>query len=183
MKLRRHTHGFTLVELLVVIAIIGVLVALLLPAVQAAREAARRTQCANRLKQIGLAVLNFENSRTRLPAGSLSRGGIGGPYHSTWSVDILPYLEKQSLYNLWNPEIAFSKGPNRILREAVVDSYLCPSDIQEELLIKPESGPGNKQLWAIGSYRANSGRSLGSNGDQYWDNAMLNNISTDDVPS
>src|SRR5688572_29808677 len=89
---RRRLVGFTLVELLVVIAIIGILVALLLPAIQAAREAARRTKCQNNLKNIALAVLNYESSNDELPPGSLnavgaSQSGLG------WPVLILPYLE------------------------------------------------------------------------------------------
>src|SRR5436309_7188128 len=93
--------GFTLVELLVVIAIIGVLVALLLPAVQAAREAARRTQCSNNLKQLGLAAHNFNDSFSRLPPGGGAQGGGSGLSASTdygcWLVYLLPYVEQQNL--------------------------------------------------------------------------------------
>lgn len=164
-------RAFTLVELLVVIAIIGVLVALLLPAVQAAREAARRTQCANNLKQIGLGVLNYEGTRNVLPAGSTSENNaIGGPYWSTWSVDILPFMEQQAVYEIWNQDFAFTALENQPLRETFLASYLCPSDIEKESLNIPESGPGSGQQWAPGSYRAMSGHSLGMNGDHYWDN-------------
>ncbi|NOZ39977.1 MAG: DUF1559 domain-containing protein [Planctomycetes bacterium] len=165
--------GFTLVELLVVIAIIGVLVALLLPAVQAAREAARRSQCMNNLRQMGLAVLNYEQSRQSLPAGSTTfRSGISGPYFSTWSVDILPYMEQQNTYDQWVPEDAISGLTNQALRETFVDVYLCPSDMELDVLATPESGPGStrRKLWGPGSYRAMSGHSLGVNGDHYWDN-------------
>jgi prepilin-type N-terminal cleavage/methylation domain-containing protein len=163
--------GFTLVELLVVIAIIGILVALLLPAVQAAREAARRSQCANNLKQIALAVLNYESAAKYLPAGSTSRQvDIGGPYYSTWTVDILPYLEEQTVYDLWIPEVPLSLVQNQPLRETILPVYLCPSDIELSTLQRPESGPGTGRLWAPGSYRANSGHSLGQDGDHYWDN-------------
>ncbi|MCS7303547.1 MAG: DUF1559 domain-containing protein [Thermoguttaceae bacterium] len=89
-------HGFTLVELLVVIAIIGILIALLLPAVQAAREAARRAQCSNNLKQIGLALLNYENHIRMLPPGGLTTA-VGGYGHSWW-VRILPYIEQTAIY-------------------------------------------------------------------------------------
>src|SRR6188472_4634039 len=92
-------RAFTLVELLVVIAIIGVLVALLLPAVQAARESARRMQCSNKLKQIGLALQNYESSSKSLPIGSLwARGPTINPgWGMSWWVRIMPYLELNSL--------------------------------------------------------------------------------------
>src|SRR5690349_2864136 len=95
--------GFTLVELLVVIAIIGILVAMLLPAIQAAREAARRSQCANNLKQIGIAILNFESTKKRLFFFKQKTAyEITGPYRTTWSIDILPYLEESGLYDIWH---------------------------------------------------------------------------------
>src|SRR5262245_20109220 len=97
----RLTAGFTLVELLVVLAIIGVLVALLLPAVQAAREAARRTQCSNNLKQFGLAAHTFNDTYGRLPPGGGAQGGGSGLSSSTdfgsWLVYLLPYVEQTNL--------------------------------------------------------------------------------------
>ena len=92
-----RTRGFTLVELLVVIAIIGILVGLLLPAVQAAREAARRMQCTNNMKQLGLAAHNFESAMRKLPYGK-HRWSKAGPL-----VQMLPYLEQSSLYSQFNP--------------------------------------------------------------------------------
>ena len=101
----RVRAAFTLVELLVVIAIIGILVALLLPAVQAAREAGRRAACQNNLKQLGLSVHNFESARKKLPTGSESRPYSAAPAHPynfyRWSVlaHLTPYLEQSNAYN------------------------------------------------------------------------------------
>jgi len=92
----RRAGGFTLVELLVVIAIIGILIALLLPAVQAAREAARRSQCTNNLKQLGLAIHNYAAAKGALPAGA--RTSPGGYYGHSWSIAILPYAEEGNIY-------------------------------------------------------------------------------------
>src|SRR5688500_12419399 len=92
--------GFTLVELLVVIAIIGILIALLLPAVQAAREAARRYQCTNNLKQIGLAMHNYHDINGKFPPSRIARGD-----YITWAVLILPYMEQQAMYELWNGQV------------------------------------------------------------------------------
>lgn len=112
-------RGFTLVELLVVIAIIGILVALLLPAIQAAREAARRSQCTNNMKQLGLGVLNYESGRKKLPPPGQcdSTGGASTTYmiHST-ATYILPYIEQNAVYDMFDfksdPFVAYSATPN-----------------------------------------------------------------------
>jgi prepilin-type N-terminal cleavage/methylation domain-containing protein/prepilin-type processing-associated H-X9-DG protein len=126
----RPLHGFTLVELLVVIAIIGILVALLLPAIQAAREAARRTQCGNNLKQIGLAILNMEASLKVFPSGGVAPwpeisdyAADGKPFGPgkqglSWAFQILPYLEERALHGLTTTEQ---------LRSSPVALYFCPS--------------------------------------------------------
>src|SRR6478672_125855 len=97
-------NGFTLVELLVVISIIGVLVGLLMPAVQSAREAARRSQCQNNLKQLGLALLNHESQQKRFPAGTVrpkvDDGDPTGMASFGWSSHLLPYLEQKPVYKL-----------------------------------------------------------------------------------
>jgi prepilin-type N-terminal cleavage/methylation domain-containing protein len=138
---RKRLGGFTLVELLVVIAIIGVLVALLLPAVQAAREAARRMQCQNNFKQAGLALHNFHDARRVFPAGVNMNGGgacsrksnfvAGAPleFGFSWSTHILPYLEHGTLYE----QIDFSQqyfygGTNFPLMANNIQTYLCPTD-------------------------------------------------------
>src|SRR5437667_3271592 len=95
-------RGFTLVELLVVVAIIGVLVALLLPAVQSAREAARRSQCISQLKQVGVAMHNYENTYMRLPVGAY------GCCWGTWQVSILPYIEQGPMFDLSHIEHKFA---------------------------------------------------------------------------
>src|SRR5262245_28766217 len=106
-KCRTRESGFTLVELLVVIAIIGVLVALLLPAVQAAREAARRTQCTNNVKQIGLAFHNHADINGHLPTGGWGWGwvgdadlGTGKNQTGSWPFNILPYIEQKTIYDM-----------------------------------------------------------------------------------
>jgi prepilin-type N-terminal cleavage/methylation domain-containing protein/prepilin-type processing-associated H-X9-DG protein len=130
--------AFTLVELLVVITIIGILIALLLPAVQAAREAARRAQCTNNLKQISLAMLGYENTYKVLPAGMIYRlqgGCIGGTdcRGTGWSVVILPYMELDSIERLYSPCYATSNGwiswdDDAVHRKIPVPAYVCPSE-------------------------------------------------------
>ncbi len=128
----RHRAGFTLVELLVVISLIGVLLALLLPGVQAAREAARRAQCVNNLKQIGTAILAYEGARSVLPPGYVARwdprvGEETGPGWG-WPAMVLPQLEQQPLFD----HIDFSRGIDHdvhaTVRSTILGGFLCPSD-------------------------------------------------------
>lgn len=119
--------GFTLVELLVVVAIIGILVALLLPAVQAAREAARRSECQNNLKNIGLACLNYESSRRGLPPAS-SNTPVERDNSLGWQVSILPYLEEASLTETINTNYAENAELLNIANNVKVPAYQCPSD-------------------------------------------------------
>jgi len=133
MSANRRTSGFTLIELLVVIAIIAVLIALLLPAVQSAREAARRAQCVNNLKQIGLGVHNYESSNSTFPQGT--RGCCWG----TWLIPLLPFVEQQALFNAWNSAGNNAVGPdeglfryagvtNITVTSTRISAYMCPSD-------------------------------------------------------
>jgi len=121
MSCARNQRAFTLVELLVVIAVIGILVSLLLPAVQAAREAARRTQCSNNLKQIGLALHNYESAQKKFPVGSWQSNFIGP------LVGILPYLEQGNNYQKWDFSKSYTDPFNAIVSAQRVDAYLCPS--------------------------------------------------------
>lgn len=127
-------HGFTLVELLVVIAIIGVLMGLLLPAVQMAREAARRTQCQNNLRQIGLALLNHESARQSFPAGWVTRkSDVLDPDREhpgyAWSHAILPNLELGNLYDQFNRNLPVNNAAHYPLIKTFLPSFACPSDV------------------------------------------------------
>jgi prepilin-type N-terminal cleavage/methylation domain-containing protein len=142
---RKRLRGFTLVELLVVIAIIGILVALLLPAIQAAREAARRAQCVNQIKQLSIAMLNYENVRKALPPGAyrgplqLPNGkdnGTGPPIpnggwldNHSWFAPTMQFMEEQAWFDSIDWTVSFSTAANRIPRTAFHRGHACPSDI------------------------------------------------------
>jgi prepilin-type N-terminal cleavage/methylation domain-containing protein/prepilin-type processing-associated H-X9-DG protein len=129
---RQKRSGFTLIELLVVIAIIGVLIALLLPAVQAAREAARRTACMNNLTQLGLALHNFEFHFESLPAGVTNDDGPirNEPkgQHVSWIVKTLPYMEQNALSRLFDQKEGAYAPVNADVRKAQIRTLFCPSD-------------------------------------------------------
>ena len=135
-------RGFTLIELLVVIAIIAVLIALLLPAVQQAREAARRTQCKSNLKQIGLALHNYESSHSVFPPGAMGYPLVWGPH-----AHLLPYLDQSNLKNLIDANKSPTDAANDEKTKTKIPSYLCPSD--------SETIPGN--LYGSTNYGFNSG--------------------------
>jgi prepilin-type N-terminal cleavage/methylation domain-containing protein/prepilin-type processing-associated H-X9-DG protein len=142
MRTCTNRRGFTLIELLVVIAIIAVLIALLLPAVQAAREAARRIQCTNNLKQLGLAMHNYHNGLNTFPIGVMgirspnkyTRAGdpTGAINRRTWSFMILPYLEQGPLFQSVNFSLPFNPptgAANNTVSESLIAVLLCPSDM------------------------------------------------------
>ena len=135
--------AFTLVELLVVIAIIGILIALLLPAVQAAREAARRMQCTNKLKQMGLALHNYHDTHRALPFGS--GGRIGTPHYAiagTWPAMILPFIEQTPLYDRFNFKVPMDHADNSEVVQALVAEFICPSDPQGSEPVLENRAPG-----------------------------------------
>lgn len=161
--------GFTLVELLVVITIIGILISLLLPAVQSAREAARRTQCQNNLKQIGLAFLNHENAHGHLPTGGWGWKWVGDPDRGVgqrqpggWGYNILPYLEQEALYNAGRGLDATAKGA--AMAKAIstpLSVFHCPT--RRRAIAYPYDGreiynvPSPPTVMARTDYAANSG--------------------------
>ncbi len=126
-QLRVVRSAFTLVELLVVIAIIGILVGLLLPAVQAAREAARRMQCSNHVRQLGLAVHNYESTYRRLPAGWIANNAHGEPGWG-WAAALLPFMEANNLHQQIDFRLPVDHVQNSVPRVSVVPTFLCPSD-------------------------------------------------------
>lgn len=126
----RRRSGFTLIELLVVIAIIAVLIALLLPAVQQAREAARRAQCKNHLKQLMLALHNYHDSSNIFPISYQSNGGWldTNSVSTSWLFGILPYIDQANLYNSGDTKQVWSAPINQTITIAVIPIFLCPSD-------------------------------------------------------
>jgi len=129
--------GFTLVELLVVIAIIGTLVGLLLPAVQTARESARRTACSNKLKQLGLAMHNHHDAKKTLPAtnNALSSDATvwGAVPYKTWFIDVMPFLEEATVYDRYDHNLSIGAGSNYTLLEKLrLPSHGCPSNTESD---------------------------------------------------
>jgi prepilin-type N-terminal cleavage/methylation domain-containing protein len=137
MQRARRSPAFTLVELLVVIAIIGALVALLLPAIQAARESARRTECQNHLRQIGIGIALYANSKGTFPVGCIGPSWTTNRHHS-WNTQILPTIEEQTLWEQIDLNLASYHATNKVTGARSVNVFLCPSTVSPLLL--SESG-------------------------------------------
>jgi prepilin-type N-terminal cleavage/methylation domain-containing protein len=183
-KLNAKRRGFTLVELLVVIAIIGTLIGLLLPAVQAAREAARRSSCSNNMRQVGLAVLNFESTKQKLPAftdrnewtgapGTVASNGSTTPGYS-WIVHCLPYMEEVGLYNaISTSSLKFANSPFAATTlnvasgsvglqasEVTIGPLKCPSFAGTGLNENSNGGPSAGVSWTDDGYYSNGRTAL-----------------------
>lgn len=153
--------GFTLVELLVVIAIIGILVGLLLPAVQAAREAARRMQCSNNMKQIGLAMHNYHDTFNRLP---LSDPYCGQGKRWGWIPRLLPFIEQSSLFNTFDFAIASWQGDNFPYLQKPYAGFLCPSDPMSDVVREEEWFAGPTWIISQTDYSAVIGDYINASG-------------------
>ncbi|HZZ26399.1 MAG TPA: DUF1559 domain-containing protein [Pirellulales bacterium] len=182
------TAGFTLVELLVVIAIIGILIALLLPAVQAAREAARRTQCTDNLKNMGLACLNYATAKRTLPPGKVygtttATGTCGSStnadsfhnWYTNWALEILPFMEETGLYQRYRFDLPNLDGANDSVRKTMINVQSCPSDPNPPAFATGQVADENGHTIMTSSYKGVAGRGYflkvgaGGNAEAYWD--------------
>ncbi len=156
--LHRTRVGFTLVELLVVITIIGILISLLLPAVQGAREAARRAQCMNNIKQLGLACLSYHQNQGIFPPAMFIPAGespnVTVLWMQNWAIMILPYCEQITLYNSFTLSLPISNAANATPRSAQLQIMLCPSDRKNTTNYQPFN-TAEGMNWARGNYGAN----------------------------
>ena len=188
MKRNASRVGFTLIELLVVIAIIGVLIALLLPAVQAAREAARRMQCTNNLKQIGLALHNYHDSLGAFPMSYLARGKFLDAQTDTvpgwgWGTMILPQIDQGPLFNAVNFGLAVESPQNSTVVRTAIAAYVCPSDLTTGAFVVSDPSDRPVATMMPSSYAACVGddladAALGLNRDGIGNGAMFRNSAT-----
>lgn len=190
-------RGFTLVELLVVIAIIGILVALLLPAVQQARAAARRTQCQNNIRQIALALLNYESANRSFPPSSTFPDGIlpetrrGMMFGPNWVIMTLSFMEESALYDSFDLTQPINSPANELARSATISGMLCPTDsFNQEPFMGSATGRHSElgDNWARGNYASNGGldyhTSWGAAGkDSNWDDPYRRGVMGSGVKS
>ncbi len=162
-RFSRSLRGFTLVELLVVIAIIGILVSLLLPAVQAAREAARRMQCGNNLRQHGIALHNYHAARETFPPASLAHPDLPHPNSNywSWSALILPYVEQSTIHRRINFNYSYSSLQNQQVIKNPLSFYQCPSAPPNQLItcckgIPGEADAAESKYAAVTTYESDS---------------------------
>jgi len=159
--------AFTLVELLVVIAIIGVLVALLLPAVQSAREAARRMQCANQLKQLTLASHNIIDVTGSYPSGHRTTHGSPDVYYKNWCISLLPYIEQQAIYAQYDDTVPNLDPKNNFIRTLHVPAFTCVSELKPKRLLMPETqapnGVTGTVQFTVSTYKGMAGVSIDNN--------------------
>lgn len=168
---QRPRLGFTLVELLVVIAIIGGLIAILLPAVQQAREAARRMQCQNNLKQISLATHLYNDTYRALPMGGYGGGLFSSAMENlpnaikyrqvSWGTALLPYVEQSALYDQFDPSFWYTQAPNQQISQTKLSVFVCPSNPSGDQLKPNGDLPTSTILYGRSDYGGNNGeRSL-----------------------
>jgi len=167
---RSRCPGFTLVELLVVIAIIGILVALLLPAIQAAREAARRTQCTNQLRQIGIAIQTHHDLKGHFPPGRNSNDQYG----VSWAYYLLPQLEEQAIYDAYVPKERVDADVNAPAMRTPISVYACPSrrpPAADRDFDNQDEAPLVRAGAVLGDYAANAGleEDIGMEGNDFAD--------------
>ena len=183
---RRLRPAFTLVELLVVIAIIGILIALLLPAVQAAREAARSSQCVDNLKNLGLGCINYASAKKTLPPGKVVGVTAGTPcgvatapapdngkaWYSNWALEILPFMEETALYQRYHFELSNLNSSNDPVRQTLLSVQSCPSDPNPPSLQTGQVSDENGHIIMTSSYKGVAGRGFfvaANPAEAYWD--------------